>query len=68
MANKKGTVSTYNQQDVQTRDYYYDRYTTDDKQQKEFGDMFKDLETMNKKLIKELEKGEKAEFKLTKDK
>jgi len=66
MAKKKGTVSSYNQQDVQTREYYYDRYTTDEKSQNSFGDMFKDLEKFNKKLTKELEKGEKAEFKLTK--
>lgn len=68
MTKKKGTVSSYNQQDVQTRDYYYDRETTDSNIQKSFGDMFKDLEKFNKKLTKELEKGEKAEFKLTKDK
>ena len=67
MAKKKGTVSSYNNQHVQTREYYYDRYTTDEKAQNSFGDMFKDLEKFNKKLTKELEKGEKAEFKLTKN-
>lgn len=63
----KGTVSTYNKQDVSTREYYYDRDVTDKKQQDEFSKSFKDLDTLNKKLIKELEKGEKADFKLTKD-
>lgn len=63
----KGTVSSYNTQDVKTRDYYYNRYTTDDKQQKEFASMLNDLDEFNKKLTKELEKGEKASFKLTKD-
>ena len=58
----KGKVSTYNQQDVQTRDYYYNRNTTDKKQQDEFSNMFKGLEKINQKLIKELEKGEKAEL------
>lgn len=66
-ASKKGTVSTYNKQDVSTREYYYNRDTTDKKQQDEFAKSFKDLDELNKKLVKELEKGEKADFKLTKE-
>jgi hypothetical protein len=66
MAKKKGTVSSYNNQDVSTREYYYDRYTSDENEQNEFSNMIKDLNKFNEKLMKELEKGEKAEFKLTK--
>ncbi len=67
LLNEKGTVSSYNKQDVSTREYYYDRETTDKKQQDEFADNLKKLDKFNAKLIKELEKGEKADFKLSKE-
>lgn len=67
MAKNKGTVSSYNKQPVQTREYYYDRYSTGEKEQNEFAKKIKDLNKFNEKLTKELEKGEKASLKLTKE-